>query len=80
MGGHGCSCPLFKDEYVVDNLPTWNASAVCSKLGSRRVLMIGDSTMAQMGATLMNAVRPGGCQTQFTFMAGDTLINKKNGK
>mmetsp|Transcript_40558 Transcript_40558/g.46285 ORF Transcript_40558/g.46285 Transcript_40558/m.46285 type:complete len:296 (+) Transcript_40558:65-952(+) len=79
MGGHGCSCNLFKDEYVLDNLPMWNPVQTCEKLGSRRVLMIGDSTMVQMAATLMNAVRPGGCQTQFTFMVGDTLTNKRMG-
>jgi hypothetical protein len=72
-----CKCTEhFHDEYtwVDDNLPIFNATLTCHKLNARRVLMIGDSTMHQSAATLMNALFPAGCQTQFTAMYGDTLV------
>lgn len=47
MSNWGCACRLHDDQYVWDNLPSWNASAFCHKLGLRKVLLVGDSTMQQ---------------------------------
>jgi hypothetical protein len=80
-GGHGCECPNFHDEYtwVDKNLPQFDASKTCQQLNERRVLMIGDSTMLQTASTLMNALFPGGCQTQLFAVYGDTLVNRVMG-
>lgn len=76
-GGNGCTCAKrgFKDEYRWTGIQTeWDANQTCQTLGSRKVLMLGDSTMAQTAATLMNALFPAGCQTQFTYSITDTLV------
>jgi hypothetical protein len=41
--------------------------------------MIGDSTMLQTASTLMNALFPGGCQTQLFAVYGDTPVNRVMG-
>lgn len=46
---------------------SWNASRACNLLGTRRLLMVGDSTMQQAASTLINALAPGLCQTQVAF-------------
>jgi len=57
----------------------WDAKETCALLGNRSVLFLGDSTMQQTWATLMNSLHPGGCQTQIMFMICDTLVKKKFG-
>ena len=47
-----CSCRNFKDDYKWSETPSWNAYDTCQKLKGRRVLLIGDSTMSQLGSTL----------------------------
>mmetsp|Transcript_12201 Transcript_12201/g.18895 ORF Transcript_12201/g.18895 Transcript_12201/m.18895 type:complete len:372 (-) Transcript_12201:247-1362(-) len=81
MGGNACSCPKFKDEWSWSSptLKKHSAEQTCRKLGNRSVLMIGDSTMEQTASTLMNALHFSGCQTQITFMPGDTLVGKNMG-
>jgi hypothetical protein len=82
--GRGCEKKCrrhFRDEYVwkSPNLPPWNPTEFCQLLGPhRRIIMIGDSTMSQAAATLMNAVH-GLCQTQLMFFMVDTLIKKPFG-
>ncbi|KAL7477584.1 hypothetical protein ACHAW6_003386 [Cyclotella cf. meneghiniana] len=81
-GGNGCSCSArgFRDEYTWTGIEkAWNATEACNKLDGRKVLMIGDSTMGQTSATLMNALFPAGCQTQFTYSVCDTLVHKSMG-
>lgn len=77
-----CKCTEhFHDEYtwVDDNLPQFDATQTCHKLNKGRVLMIGDSTLHQSAATLMNALFPAGCQTQLTTMYGDTFVGVSMG-
>jgi hypothetical protein len=82
--GGGCEKKCrrnFRDKYVwkSPNLPPWNPTEFCQLLGPhRRIIMIGDSTMSQAAATLMNAVH-GLCQTQLFFFMVDTLIKKAFG-
>ena len=79
-GGHGCACDNFRDEYTWSGIDKkWNANETCRQLGNRTVLMIGDSTMGQAAATLMNALHPSGCQTQFTYSVSDTLVGREMG-
>lgn len=79
LGGYGCSCKNFQDDYEWSETPSWNAYDTCQKLNGRRVLLIGDSTMGQVGTTLMNALHPAGCQINITCVESDTLINKEMG-
>ena len=78
MGGNAHRCHNFFDHYMWEsknfNQSEWNATKTCRLLGNRRVLMIGDSTMQQAAATLMNAVFPAKCQTQMAFASSDTLF------
>jgi len=81
-GGHGCTCTEwgFRDSYTWTGIKTnWDANRTCQTLGSRKVVMLGDSTMGQTAATLMNALFPGGCQTQFTYAVVDTLVDMNMG-
>ena len=50
----------------------------CELLGTRRVLLIGDSTMSQTASTLMNVLFPV-CATQIFYAPGDTLIAERLG-
>jgi hypothetical protein len=74
----GCTCSTFTDKYTwkSDQLPTLDPYETCRLLGNRTVLMIGDSTMQQTTATLMNALFPVGCQSQIVAGVSDTLIGK----
>jgi hypothetical protein len=81
-GGNGCTCSArgFQDNYSWSGISeTWDANWTCHKLGGRKVLMLGDSTMGQTAAILMNALFPSGCQTQFTYSVCDTLVNQPMG-
>lgn len=81
LGGRGCTCKNFEDDYEWSETPSssWNAYDTCKKLNGRRVLLIGDSTMGQLGTTLMNALHPAGCQINITCVEIDTLVNKEMG-
>lgn len=81
LGGRGCTCKKFEDDYEWSETPSssWNAYDTCKKLNGRRVLLIGDSTMGQLGTTLMNALHPAGCQINITCVEIDTLVNKEMG-
>ena len=47
MSNWGCACRMYNDPYEWDNLPSWDAIEFCRKLGMRKVLLFGDSTMHQ---------------------------------
>jgi GDSL/SGNH-like Acyl-Esterase family found in Pmr5 and Cas1p len=85
MQGQGCASncrATFRDHYVwmSPNLPSWDAAEFCHLLGpSRRILMMGDSTMGQAAATLISAVH-GFCQTQLFYFIADTLIKEPYGQ
>ena len=92
LGGYGCSCQRFgfEDRYswVPDNcrLLEWDAHRFCSLLGTRRLLVVGDSTVSQAASVLMNFIHWGfwdvgkvGCQTQVTFANSDTLVGRELG-
>ena len=82
-GSGGCFCGSrgFKDEYTWTGLTAkWDAHKTCHKLANRTVLLIGDSTMLQTAATLMNAMHPAGCQTQFISSISDTLVGRPLGR
>lgn len=68
-GGHACVCDeLRKERFTVSqrekyrweadrcDILTWNATEFCRLLGPRRVLFLGDSTMVQTAATVVNMV------------------------
>ncbi len=79
--GHACICDDFSDVYVWKSplLPNWNAAKTCRMLGNRTVMVVGDSTVQQAAATLMNSLFGFGCSTQISFFASDTLINESFG-
>mmetsp|Transcript_36044 Transcript_36044/g.56405 ORF Transcript_36044/g.56405 Transcript_36044/m.56405 type:complete len:182 (-) Transcript_36044:528-1073(-) len=78
MGGFNgcCKKEYFEEEYrwQSPSLASFNAKSTCEKLGKRKVLFIGDSTVLQTATTLMNALFSGGCQTQIQAVEGDTLM------
>ena len=85
-GGLSCTCSdvHYVDEYVwmAPGLPLSTAVdpyRTCQLLGTRKVLLIGDSTMSQVASTLMNALFLARCQTQVHFLHSDTLINETLG-
>jgi hypothetical protein len=53
----------------------WDPTKFCSALGTRKVLMVGDSTMMQMAGTFwqMAAVGSHPCHNQFFYAPGDQL-------
>jgi hypothetical protein len=68
----GCSCDITmntrgivssREKYIWEptscSLLAWNSSQFCSLLGSRRILIIGDSTMHQTAVELMNMLTAG---------------------
>ena len=81
MRTYECLCPHFIDHYSWKSpeLPEYDAVKTCQLLGSRTVLMIGDSTMRQTASYLINALFPGGCQTHITFRLADTLVDRLYG-
>ena len=82
MGGRGCSCEFFNDEYEWASpfLPqTFNPVDTCRLLGNRTALFIGDSTMDQTASTLMSSLQPGKCQGQVMYGSSDTLVGRSFG-
>lgn len=59
-------------------LPSWNASEFCDLLGSKRILMVGDSTMQQTAAslysTLLYAKAPQSCLSNINFEISDYIV------
>ena len=53
----------------------WDPHGFCKTLGSRRLLVIGDSTMTQTAVALMNALAFS-CWTQVTYGISDLLTNE----
>ena len=92
LNGFGCTCRDFHDELEWHpqkcRLQPWNATLFCELLGSRNLLFVGDSTMAQLAVTVMNMVHWGfgvnattpGCQERIHYGAADTLISRSFGR
>ena len=89
--GRGCFCDeLFNTRHSVserekfvwktDNCTTmeWNATYFCDLLGSRTLLLIGDSTNRQTSSTLNSMIRgdvpPGRCASQILSRDSDFLV------
>ena len=52
VGGHACTCQGVRQMRWVPSsceLAEWNATTFCKALGDRKMVMIGDSTMEQVG-------------------------------
>ena len=81
QGTYECKCPDFTDQYIwqAPDLLPFDVHRTCQLLGGSTVLLLGDSTMRQTASYLMNALFPGGCQTQIIFRQTDTLIDKEIG-
>ena len=91
-GGNSCACdnrfnPLKKsprEMYTWEpsncNLLKWNAKLFCSLLGNKTILMVGDSTMIQSGATLVNMIKngEGGCASNIYLSQSAHLSWKDN--
>ena len=82
-GGQECNCKGWVDHYAWEparcELATWDAGAFCDALRGRSVLFIGDSTMMQTGAAVINEVSwdlgsGPGCLEHLTLGLSDTLI------
>lgn len=68
----------------------WNASRFCERLGARRLLFLGDSTMVQHHAQLVNSILWGGrrahaanasgCAAQVVFVHSDTITMASLGR
>jgi hypothetical protein len=63
-------------------LLAFDAKSFCKLLGGRRVVLIGDSTMGQTAATIMNAILHAkeACHVNIYFAKSDTLIGKNMGR
>lgn len=86
MGGMACRKESGKKDKINDewewqspDLPLFDAHATCQQLRNRTVLLLGDSTMQQTAATLMNALKVGGCAPQVKLQLSDTLIHRELG-
>lgn len=82
-GGNGCNCKGWVDHFAWEParcaLSTWDAGAFCDALRGRSLLFIGDSTMMQAGAAVINEVRwdqgdGPGCLSQLSLGLSDTLL------
>ena len=93
-GGFGCSCVGHTERLEWQpydcRLAKWDAQVFCKKLGVRRVVFIGDSTMEQSASAVINAVTWGhknrvgpqarGCQQQLFVALSDTLVGRPLGR
>ena len=83
IGGKACyvGCQTHPDNYEWKSpgLPSFDPELTCKMLKQRNVLLIGDSTMQQIASTLMNALIPGGCQSQIRIIVSDTLTGRRFG-
>lgn len=94
VGGHGCSCARsprhWQDRYAwrpsACRLPAWDAGLFCSRLGTRRVLFLGDSTMRQTFTVVVNRIAfdyirgkasAATCHDQLFFGQSDSLVKKQ---
>lgn len=59
--------------------PFFDPVDICNLLGNSTVLLIGDSTMEQFSATLVNSLWDGECQNQITMGQSDTLVGRNYG-
>lgn len=82
VGGHGCSCDanMISARWVPKHceLKSWDKVTFCTLLRNRKMLFIGDSTMQQTAATVMNAVY-GNCHRSMAFGISDTLVGRSFG-
>eukprot|EP00428_Durinskia_dybowskii_P062158 CAMPEP_0170364964 /NCGR_PEP_ID=MMETSP0117_2-20130122/5654_1 /TAXON_ID=400756 /ORGANISM="Durinskia baltica, Strain CSIRO CS-38" /LENGTH=248 /DNA_ID=CAMNT_0010619499 /DNA_START=353 /DNA_END=1096 /DNA_ORIENTATION=+ len=82
MGDDACSCDIVhntrstvsqRESYhwhpTSCHLLRWDSSQFCDLLGSRKMLLVGDSTMEQVTATLMSMITSGkgGCAEQVVY-------------
>lgn len=89
-GGHGCYCdkreekyrysPQKREKYIWQpkkcRLLPWNGKQFCALLGSRRIMLLGDSTMKQSMATFASMIfeHGGGCAHQLFFVENNKLV------
>jgi len=87
-GEHSCHCDANEGRYTVNpretyywrpdncDLLPWNVTRFCEILGTRHVLLVGDSTMAQTYATLTNMVQAGNgsCNSQLMFGRSNYVV------
>eukprot|EP00040_Diaphanoeca_grandis_P002651 m.278678 g.278678 ORF g.278678 m.278678 type:complete len:426 (-) comp137854_c0_seq1:109-1386(-) len=79
VGQHSCVCTTYDPwRWESASLPRFNSNTLCSLLGKRNMVFIGDSTLAQTASTMMNAVFKAGCQTQMFYRPGATLGVKQS--
>lgn len=83
VGGNGCACNeknLISARWVPDDcrLWRWKKKSFCQLLGRRKIMFIGDSTMQQTAAVVMNAVY-GDCHRSIAFGMSDTLMGRSLG-
>ena len=85
MGSHGCICEEKRADrytYVPDRctLEPWDAAEFCLLLGSRYLVLIGDSVMQQVATVLSNRValdfwgRQGDCRANIKGKRSDRLV------
>ena len=56
-------------------MPAFGVARFCSALGSRLLLLVGDSTMFQLAFTLDALLRASTCADQVEYAASDTLLH-----
>lgn len=86
---HACDCDEAQGRETVNtrerydwkpkscSLLPWNSTLFCELLGSRKILLIGDSTMAQVAATLWNMIiknNKDACAKQVHLARSDLLF------
>ncbi len=77
--GHTCKCKVpLQMEWIphMCKLLDFDGKLFCKLLRNRTVLFIGDSTMEQSAAALINVIHfdKGGCETSITHALSDTLV------
>jgi hypothetical protein len=93
VGGHACYCDAEQGRFTINRrekyrwksdhcrLPSWDANSFCVKLGRRNIIFIGDSTMQQTAATVINMLvaGQGSCAPQLLYGLSDTLVYRNHG-
>lgn len=90
-GGGSCDCDRARAARIASyewepegcSLPAFDAAAFCAALGNQHVLVVGDSTMGQLGAALANFVTFAGgecwAQVRPASVLSDTLTGEVYG-